>query len=163
MPILRATHCLTKPSFTKLSKLQAFTTFYSEAFDAEQIELKYQLFCHEMSALSSDPSVEVVDQSSIQSTFGYMTRYGMTKLYRNISCAYQLVLTLPVSSCSCERSLSALKFLKNSLRTTMTQYRLSDLVALAVHAERMQSTDIQTVVGAVWNPVSRRLLLTSHR
>ena len=33
----------------------------------------------------------------------------------------------------------------------MTQSRLSDLMVLAVHAERMQSTDIQTVVDALWN------------
>lgn len=157
LPLLRSTDCLIKPSITKLPKLEVLHTFYPRDLDADQILLEYRLFCHAMSAVSasSDSSVEV-DQSSIQSIYSYMTISGMKELYPNIALAYQLIMTLPVSSCSCERSFSALKFVKNSLRTTMTQSRLSDLMVLAVHAERMHSADIQTVVDAFWNRVSRR-------
>ena len=52
---------------------------------------------------------------------------GMLALYPNLALAYRLILTLPVSSCSCERSFSAVKFVKNSLRSTMSSDRLSDL------------------------------------
>lgn len=43
---------------------------------------------------------------------------------------------LPVTSCETERGNSRLKLMKTSLRSTMTEQRLSSLMVLAVHRER---------------------------
>ena len=45
----------------------------------------------------------------------------------------KLLLTLPVRSCACERSFSALRFIKTWGRATITEYRLCELVMLHVH------------------------------
>ena len=42
--------------------------------------------------------------------------------------------TMPVTSCTCERSFSSMKLLKTYLRTTMTNNRLNSLVLLYVHS-----------------------------
>ena len=42
--------------------------------------------------------------------------------------AYQLLLTHPVTSCSCEGSFSALNLVKKSQRSTMAQTRLGDII-----------------------------------
>jgi len=44
-----------------------------------------------------------------------------------------LLLTLPVESCSCERSFSALRRLKAWNRSTMTESRLCGLAMLHIH------------------------------
>jgi len=61
-----------------------------------------------------------------------------------------LILTLPSTSVSCERSFSALCFVKNKLRTTMSQERLSDLMVIAVEGERSKSIDLNSVVDFFW-------------
>jgi hypothetical protein len=46
--------------------------------------------------------------------------------------AYRLLLTLPISVASCERSFSKLKLIKTYLRSTMSQERLSSLAMLSI-------------------------------
>jgi len=45
------------------------------------------------------------------------------------------MLTVPVSSCTAERSFSALRRLKTFLRSTMKQTRLNDVVLLNVYKQ----------------------------
>jgi hypothetical protein len=52
--------------------------------------------------------------------------------YPNISIAYRILFTMPVTVASAERSLSKLKLLKNYLRSTMTQQRLNGLATLCI-------------------------------
>jgi len=47
--------------------------------------------------------------------------------YPNVSIAYRILLTIPVTVASAERSFSKLKLLKNYLRSTMLQDRLNGL------------------------------------
>lgn len=47
----------------------------------------------------------------------------------------KIMLTVPVSSCTAERSFSALRRLKTFLRSTMTQTRLNDVALLNVHKQ----------------------------
>ena len=44
----------------------------------------------------------------------------------------QVALTIPVSSCSCERSFNALRRLHNWLRSTMKQDRLNDMAVMMI-------------------------------
>lgn len=53
----------------------------------------------------------------------------------------KIILTVPVSSCTAEKSLSALRRLKSFLRSTMTQNRLNDIALLHVH--RNENIDIE--------------------
>ena len=53
----------------------------------------------------------------------------------NIYTAFQIFATIPVTSCTCERSISVLRRLKTYLRSTMTETRLKGLALLNVHRE----------------------------
>jgi len=53
--------------------------------------------------------------------------------FPHISTLLQIFATLPVTTSSSERSFSALKFIKNYLRSTMTDERLNGLALLFVH------------------------------
>ena len=55
--------------------------------------------------------------------------------FPNILSILLLLLTLPVGTCSCERSFSSLRRLKTWLRTTMTEKRLNALALMSIHSE----------------------------
>jgi len=57
-----------------------------------------------------------------------------------------IALVLPVTSASCERSFSALKLIKNYLRSTMCDDRLRSIAVLSVESERAESVDLNKFV-----------------
>ena len=73
-----------------------------------------------------------------------------TSLFPNIRVLLTILCTLPVTSCSAERSFSALKRIKTPLCTTMGNTRLSALALLNVHR------DIPIDVTAIIDEFSRR-------
>ena len=53
--------------------------------------------------------------------------------FPNIRMLFIIMATLPVTSCECERSISALGLIKTNLRSTMTEDRLNGLVMTYYH------------------------------
>ena len=57
-------------------------------------------------------------------------------------------MTLPVTVATCESSFSILKLVKNFLRSTMSQERLSDLAVLPIENHRAKQLDTSVIVDA---------------
>lgn len=57
------------------------------------------------------------------------------EFFPNIRVLLQILATLPVSTCSVERSFSSLKLIKSYLRTTMNEDRLNGLAAMYIHRD----------------------------
>ena len=56
-------------------------------------------------------------------------------LSADASSLHQLLFLLPITSCECERSISALRNLKNYKRSTMVEERLNGLALMGIHTE----------------------------
>jgi hypothetical protein len=54
---------------------------------------------------------------------------------RNIKTLLTIFCTLPVTTCTAERSFSAMRLLKNHLRTSMMDQRLTGLALMYIHPE----------------------------
>jgi hypothetical protein len=67
--------------------------------------------------------------------------------YPNISIAYRLLFTMPVTVASAERSFSKLKLLKNYLRSVMSQERLNGLATLCIEKKLVDEIDIDSIVS----------------
>ena len=67
--------------------------------------------------------------------------------YPNVSVAYRILLTVPVTVASAERSFSKLKLLKNCLRLTMLQDRLNGLAMCSV--ERISWTTLILILSSM--------------
>ena len=67
--------------------------------------------------------------------------------YPNISIAYRIFFTMPVTVASAERSFSKLKLLKNYLRSTMSQERLNGLATLCIEKKMLDEIDIDTIIS----------------
>ena len=55
--------------------------------------------------------------------------------FENIKIILRILRTLPITSCECERSISALRSLKNYKRSTMVEERLNGLALMQIHRE----------------------------
>uniref|UniRef100_A0A1A8U647 HAT C-terminal dimerisation domain-containing protein n=2 Tax=Nothobranchius furzeri TaxID=105023 RepID=A0A1A8U647_NOTFU len=58
----------------------------------------------------------------------------------------KIAVALPVSSAACERSFSTLKLIKNHLRTTMGDSRLSHLGVLSIESRRAKTLDLDEFI-----------------
>ncbi|XP_069502501.1 zinc finger MYM-type protein 1-like [Ambystoma mexicanum] len=84
-------------------------------------------------------------------------------MFPTVTQIIQMALTVPVSSCSCERSFSALRRLHNWLRCTMGQSRLQDLAVLSVERGVLQSVSDDAIVDRFAGMHARRQALTVTR
>ncbi|XP_031329224.1 uncharacterized protein LOC116160217 [Photinus pyralis] len=72
--------------------------------------------------------------------------YPIRESYPNLTIAYRLLLTIPVTVASAERSFSRLKLIINYLRSTMTEQRLNGLAILSIESEVAQEIDIEELI-----------------
>ena len=66
--------------------------------------------------------------------------------FPNATIAYRVMLTIPVTVASAERSFSKLKLLKSYLRSTMTQERLNDLAMIALEGDLLEKIDYECII-----------------
>lgn len=72
----------------------------------------------------------------------------LANLLSELSRLIRFFLTLPVTTCTAERSFSTLRRLKNYLRTTMRQDRLNNIALLNTHKDITDQLDLQKAVNS---------------
>lgn len=82
------------------------------------------------------------DLPTIQSVFSLLDK----DMFPSLKAIFQAALTIPVTSCSCERSFSALRRLHTRLRNTMGQERLSNLAIMSIEREMLANVDHGEVI-----------------
>lgn len=60
--------------------------------------------------------------------------------------ALRILLTIPVTAASAERSFSKLKIIKNFLRSTISQNRLVGLATISIEHEIVEDLDIDDLI-----------------
>lgn len=85
----------------------------------------------------------VHDVAKALTGMGHLTR----QLYSEVERLVTLILSQPVSVAQCERSFSCLRRLKNFLRTSMSQARLTHLAVIAIHKNRLDSVDVEILMN----------------
>ena len=73
-------------------------------------------------------------------------QYKLENLFPNICVSLRILLTIPATVASEERSFSKLKIVKNYLRSTMSQDRLVDLARLSIESEIARKINFDNVI-----------------
>ncbi|KAF7652123.1 hypothetical protein LDENG_00101190, partial [Lucifuga dentata] len=81
---------------------------------------------------------------------------GLQATFHNVFVTLRIFLTLPVTNCEGERSFSQMKRVKNELRTTMGQNRLTALSLMAIEYELVREMDFEDVIEAFATSKSRK-------
>ena len=75
-----------------------------------------------------------------------LKEYKLCELFPNVCISLRILLTIPATVASAERSFSKLKIIKNYLRSTMSQTRLVDLARLSIEPSIARQIDFDSVI-----------------
>ena len=101
-------------------------SLYDEDINYQNLEIQFQTIA---------PSVKV--DLSLGGIVSYLKTLSLAarSIYSEIVSLVELILVMPATNATSERSFSALRRIKSYLRTTMSQQRLKNLMVLFIHRD----------------------------
>ena len=91
--------------------------------------------------------------------FKFINENEFVHAFPNVSVVFRLYLCLMISNCSGERSFSALKRVKNHLRSSMGQKRLNSLALLCIENDILQKIDTDDIIKSFALSKSRKCVI----
>lgn len=120
----------------KMSPLQDYETRTVEDENGEEVEIR----CKNCSSCSECP----------QCCYQIIRRYNMlTDAYPLLGLAYKFLLTLSITQVACERTFSTLKFIKNRLRSKLSQDHLEAFMLMATERDILLNLDAERIIDKV--------------
>lgn len=121
--------------------------------DGSDSDIDSLQLCDELSALTNliEPNTSPVEVLQFIARNDFFTP--------NVAVALRILLTLPVSVSSGERSFSKLKRIKTYLRSTTGQKRLSDLTLIAIENEIAKKMDLKDIIRKFSQIKARKIVI----
>ena len=118
-------------------------------------------FCNEIESLKflSSSIFENISFATPLQILQILNDYSLIESYPNLFIALRIYLTIPVTTVSNERSFSKLKLIKNYLRSSMGQERLSGLAILSIENDISHSINFDEIIDTFVAIKSRRVRL----
>src|SRR5207302_1351065 len=110
-------------------ELASVIQFYGDDFDKETLTMHLQIF-----QLLFEDTRHLVTLQCLREMFKSFTSVQLCSI-QQVAKLYELLLVLPATNATSERSFSALRRIKTYLRSTMTQARLNNIMTLHVHQD----------------------------
>jgi len=102
-------------------------------------------------------SVYVASDMNALDILQYLLSNDLINIFPNLSISLRILLTMPVTVATGERSFSKLKIIKNYLRSTMKQERLTNLSIISIEREISKNLDITDIVNEFSIKKSRKV------
>ena len=100
-----------------------------------------------------------LDCRKVHDVVDYILKSGLAEIFPNVLIALRIILSMPVSVASGERSFSKLKLIKSYLRSTMAQDRLCGLSMISIEHELSAELDYSQLIDAFARRKVRRIPL----
>lgn len=131
-----------KPPYSPKTNTSSISKVYVNDIHGKQFTDELKHFRHFLSVMGQD-------QHSADPEKWYkllVNSDGLKETFPNVETILKIFLTLPVSNASGERSFSALKRVKNYLRSTLSQVRLNNLAILYIECNSLSSVNYDEVI-----------------
>ena len=125
--------------------------------DLSRLELEAQLPL--LKPLCKDVCEELVGNFSVHDAVGIFSKVSAAgrTAFSGVWSALKLLLVLPATNPTSERSFSALRRVKTYMRSTMTQEQLNNLMVLHVHKEHCDRLELERVANEFVSGRERRI------
>ena len=118
--------------------------YYKDDLNPDVLHSQLLIFGNHFQSLPEKPSSPTI--FDIKDFFVKLTE-AQKLLLEQVGSVLKLILVMPATNASSERSFSSLRRIKTYLRSTMTQNRLNHLLLLHVHKERTDSLDLKSIIN----------------
>ena len=120
-------------------ELHLVKSLYDKDLNYENLEIQFQTIA---------PSLQ--DDVSLGGIVSYLKTLSSAarSIYSEIVTLVGLILVMPETNATSERSFSALRRVKSYLRTTMSQQRLNNLMVLFIHRDSLDEMDLDEFISA---------------
>ena len=148
------------------SELQQVCSFYKDDFQLELLQAQLTTFGNEFQRAQRDsPTSHTASKTptifDIKDYFTTLTG-AQRSLLSQVCSAVKLILVMPASNSTSERSFSTLRRVKTYLRSTMTQQRLNNIMVLNVHKEITDSIKPKDIANEFVGGSEHRLKIFGH-
>ena len=129
-----------------VTELEFVCKFYGEDLHKDRLTVQLetlQAHFHNEKLILKDTKLNV--SLSVIVDFLKTLSLPAREMFSEIVTLVRILLVIPATNASSERTFSALRRIKTYLRTTMTQARLNHLMMLHIHCEETDSLDLKAV------------------
>jgi len=113
-------------------------------------------FSRQMLSLKEVMIDSLLTMKTIKDLASYILENDMASLFKDILTACIIFISLPVTVASAERSFSKLKIIKNYLRNSMGQERLSNISILNIERSRTHELNVNKIIDDFANKKARK-------
>jgi Domain of unknown function (DUF4371)/hAT family C-terminal dimerisation region len=126
---------------------------YSVDIDEKEFVAECQHFKHH---IHCQPKLQNQTKLSMSALYHVIKEDCLESTFPNLEIALRIYLTLMPTNCTGERSFSKLKIIKNHLRSTILQSRLTALSLMSIESELLEELDFSDIVQTFAATKSRR-------
>ena len=120
---------------------------------------KSNTFMHISSKTTLNLSVGILITKTFTRSF---TKTKFPLCFLNVETALRIYLSLMITNCSGERSFSRLKHIKNELRRTMLQGKLSALSIMCIESDKLRQLSFNDLIEEFAHQKVRKKKFLSH-
>lgn len=131
--------------------------YFKILFNTDVNELKAEMKLLNNMTTSEVLTMKGTSTKIIHNWVHWLSEGDRSTIFNQFSIILKLFLTVPVTSCSCERSFSKLSIVKTKLRSTMNQERLDALLYMFIEQEVTNSINYDEVIEEF------KILITGER
>jgi len=125
---------------------------YSVDLNGSELYIEVQSFKFQASTL-----IESFKTAISYDFLKFIHQHSLQDVYPNLEVELRIFLTMPVTTATCERSFSKLKIIKNYLRSTMAQERLSNLTIISIEQELASKMNYTSVIEEFASKKARKV------
>jgi hypothetical protein len=141
--------------FEESDEFKHVVGFFGADFDPEILATQLRTFGVFFRSTGTDNTPTFKDIVDFCRTLDSHHRLFYSEIFRLL----KLIIAMPATNATSERSFSCLRRVKTFLRSTMQQKRLNHLMILQAHKERLDQLDISAVANDFVSKSERRLFI----
>ena len=122
-------------------ELDFVCNFYKEDLSKQQLQAQLPLLKALVDTSMKDMELTIHNLVKLLSEMSPTQRVAHSKVW----IVLKLLLVMPATNATSERSFSALRRIKTYLRTTMNQMRLNNLMALHIHSDKTDNLNLSSI------------------
>lgn len=134
---------------------------FSEIYHEDVNEKELEIECQHLKEYLKNVQSENEAPNSVQEVYNLLKQNKIEDTFPNVEIALRIFLSMMVTNCSGERSFSKLKRIKNELRSTMLQERLTSLSLMSIECDILNTIDFEEVINDFAHLKSRKVPLQS--